>query len=450
MDKFTDDLLKSLKPIDFLCPSETLKKSLVSYANHLLSEETSVPTLKHNNNIDDVTNAWVNLETDRNFIEIAVSILAKIQASKKIPPIKIENEEEYRDDDDDDELEEENNEEIDLRDYDDDEENEASFMAKATQKKATPFQAQVEREKEKISKLEEDLVQPKDWQLLGEASADHRPVNSLLEEHLQFDFVSREPPLITEVTTATIEDKIKERIKGNQFDDVERKVKPTEQPFEFRRRLVLEHEKSKASLAQVYEQEYLKKVQTEEGVDLTEKNQLHEEIKKMAKSLFHKLASLSSFHYTPPIHETELKIINNLPAVSVEEAIPEAVSDATLLAPEEIVAKKRREGKEQDERTDTDRKRERRAKKKGQKVRAAHEASKNQNNPAPSSSTLKYSKLHKARELEGKKPIKSSKSFFQMLDDQVKADLNASKEKGTKKKKSSDSDGQLVGKKFKL
>ena len=446
MEKFTDDLLKSLDPLDFLCPPKELKESLSSYANHLLSEEASVPTLKENDNIDEVTDAWCQLEADRNFIEVAVAILAKIQATKKIDPIKLADGQDGTEDADDQISEEGENEEIDLRDYDDDDE-ESRVAMKQFDKKATLYQESQARERERISKLEKELVEPKDWQLKGEATADVRPVNSLLEEHLQFDFVSREAPLITEVTTATIEDKIRERIKANQFDDVERKVKPSEQPFEYKRRLVLDHEKSKASLAQVYEDEYLKRVQSQEGYNPNDKNPLHEEISKMAKSLFYKLASLSSFHYTPPVHEPELKIINNLPAISVEEAIPEAVSDAALLAPEEIVAKKRRETLEAGEKTDTDRKRERRVKKKIQKVRANHQASKEHS--GSSSLPSKYSKLHKARELDGKAPIKSSKSFFQMLDDQVKADLNPDKNKNVKRKPSQ-VDPTISGKKFKL
>lgn len=42
------------------------------------------------------------------------------------------------------------------------------------------------------------------------------------------------------------------------FDDVVRKVKPKEEVFEYKKRLTLDHEKSKQSLAEIYEQEYLK------------------------------------------------------------------------------------------------------------------------------------------------------------------------------------------------
>ena len=45
------------------------------------------------------------------------------------------------------------------------------------------------------------------------------------------------------------------------WDDVERRVKPAEKPFDYSRARPLEQEKSKLSLAEVYEQEYIKQTQ---------------------------------------------------------------------------------------------------------------------------------------------------------------------------------------------
>jgi len=45
------------------------------------------------------------------------------------------------------------------------------------------------------------------------------------------------------------------------FDDVVRKEKPKEEAFQYKKRLTLDHEKSKLSLAQIYEQEFLKQAQ---------------------------------------------------------------------------------------------------------------------------------------------------------------------------------------------
>ena len=45
------------------------------------------------------------------------------------------------------------------------------------------------------------------------------------------------------------------------FDDVARKDKPKEEAFEYKKRILLDQEKSKKSLGQVYEEEYLRQTQ---------------------------------------------------------------------------------------------------------------------------------------------------------------------------------------------
>ncbi len=114
-------------------------------------------------------------------------------------------------------------------------------------------------------------------------------------------------PEISPEMGTKLEDMIKQRIKDKAFDDVERKVKPVEMNYEYKKQVTLDNEKSKQSLSQVYEQEFLNKTAEAEVVKTggdaadapEQKNPKHDEIRKGLESLFIKLDSLSNFHYTP-------------------------------------------------------------------------------------------------------------------------------------------------------
>ncbi|NWW60975.1 MPP10 protein, partial [Ifrita kowaldi] len=229
------------------------------------------------------------------------------------------------------------------------------------------FEKRQEKMSKKIKSLEEALLEEKPWQLKGEVTGQKRPENSLLEETVLFDHAVRMAPVITEETTFQLEDIIKQRILDEAWDDVVPKEKPKEEAFEYKKRITLDHEKSKLSLAEIYEQEYMKLHQqkTEE-----EENPEHKEIQEMMDSLFQKLDALCNFHFTPKPPVPEVKIVSNLPAISVEEVAPVAVSDAALLAPEEIKEKnKAGDIKTDAEKTPTDKKRELRRKKLRKRMR---------------------------------------------------------------------------------
>ncbi|XP_024598510.1 U3 small nucleolar ribonucleoprotein protein MPP10 isoform X2 [Neophocaena asiaeorientalis asiaeorientalis] len=223
------------------------------------------------------------------------------------------------------------------------------------------FEIRQEKMNEKIASLEKQLLEKKPWQLQGEVTAQKRPENSLLEETLHFDHAIRMAPVITEETTVQLEDIIKQRIKDQAWDDVVRKEKAKEDAYEYKKRLTLDHEKSKLSLAEIYEQEYIKLNQQKTA---EEENPEHVEIQKMMDSLFLKLDALSNFHFIPKPPVPEIKVVSNLPAVTMEEVAPVSVSDAALLAPEEVKEKnKAGDTKTAAEKTATDKKRERRKKK---------------------------------------------------------------------------------------
>jgi len=72
---------------------------------------------------------------------------------------------------------------------------------------------------EKIEKIEDEMMNPKGWEMAGEAMAKDRPVNSLLEVHLDFNAATKLPPTITKETTNILESLIKQRVLDELFDD---------------------------------------------------------------------------------------------------------------------------------------------------------------------------------------------------------------------------------------
>lgn len=297
----------------------------------------------------------------------------------------------------------------------------------------TAFEIEQEKIKRKIQEYEKKMLEPMSWHLTGEVDASSRPIDSLIHLETDFDSNAKQDLIIDATLTEKVESIIKMAIINKAFCDVERKVKLSEDVIAYKKEVALDQSKSKKGLAQVYEEDYLKK-QTKEQ---EEEDPKHKEIKKLMDSLFPELHAL--FCHIPKPAIPEIKVVSNLPAVSVEEVAPTSVSDVTLLAPEEV---KEKSGlvKGHSERTDTDRKRERRKKKVHQKVKEKKKQEKLETKKAnPSARMSKLEKLEALKKLKRNKStkianvddggkIKSSKDFFSRLQDTVNS-------KGRKKSK---------------
>ncbi|KAF9954904.1 U3 snoRNP protein [Modicella reniformis] len=239
------------------------------------------------------------------------------------------------------------------------------------------FEKQQRKLKTQIEALEQENIALKDWTVKGEASSSDRPVNSLLEEDLEFETAAKPIPVITAETTKTLEDIIKDHILAANWNDVVRKAPLNPKAFNPSSRVEVSDEKSKKSLAELYEDDYVRQTSTtgpivsEREAELEKK---HEEITTLWQELCRKLDSLSNWHYAPKPPKAELTIVTNAPAISMEEAIPVSVADAALLAPEEIYSAGKTPVKGETELDQAERKRKRAKAKRSKKVELKEKA----------------------------------------------------------------------------
>lgn len=196
-----------------------------------------------------------------------------------------------------------------------------------------------------IRRLEAANVSKRDWTLSGEARAADRPVNSLIEEDLDFERVGKPVPVITAEVSEEIESLIKRRILAREFDEVIRRrpeaVSSATDARRGRAAIELDDAKPQQGLAEVYEQEHLK--QTDPGyVDkqsAAEKKE-QEKITKLMKEAFRDLDLLTNNYLKPKKPEMEIQVVGDKPTISMEDARPGAgadgVGEESMLAPQEI------------------------------------------------------------------------------------------------------------------
>ncbi|KAI9739421.1 MAG: U3 snoRNP protein [Claussenomyces sp. TS43310] len=206
---------------------------------------------------------------------------------------------------------------------------------------------------EEIRRLEAALVAKREWMLSGEARAADRPLNSLLEQDLDFERTGKPVPVITAEVSESIEELIKRRILAQDFDELIRRRPDSDSvPANARRgQFELDDTKAQHSLAEIYEQEHVKAINPDtymSKADEKVKNQ-HQEIEGLWKEVSAKLDALSSWHYKPKPPTPSLTVVADVATVSMEDAQPTTAAGVSggesMLAPQEIYkAGKEREG----------------------------------------------------------------------------------------------------------
>lgn len=200
---------------------------------------------------------------------------------------------------------------------------------------------------EEIRRLENLNVSKKPWTLSGETSAGARPLNSLIEEDLEFERTGKPVPVITAEVSNDIEALIKRRIIARDFDEVVRRRPTTLDSASDARRGradgVLDDSKPTASLGEIYESEFQRNTDPTSYIDkrsaATKKQ--HEEIDRLWREVREQLDVLSNLHFKPKRAQVEITTVEDKPVIAMEDARP-AISgsgvdgDNTMLAPQEI------------------------------------------------------------------------------------------------------------------
>ncbi|RMZ76788.1 hypothetical protein DV737_g4672, partial [Chaetothyriales sp. CBS 132003] len=209
----------------------------------------------------------------------------------------------------------------------------------ATRKNMSTHERQRAKIAAEIRRLEAANVAKRDWTLSGEARAVDRPVNSLIEEDLDFERVGKPVPVVTTETTEEIEALIKRRIIAREFDEViRRRPDAIGSASDARRgRFEIDDRKAETGLADMYEQERLKSTDpnyVDKRSAVTKKQ--HAEIDKLWKDVNYQLDLLSNLHFKPKRVELEIKTVEDKPTISMEDARPVGEVGESMLAPQEV------------------------------------------------------------------------------------------------------------------
>ncbi|KAJ5150555.1 U3 small nucleolar ribonucleoprotein complex subunit Mpp10p [Penicillium coprophilum] len=194
---------------------------------------------------------------------------------------------------------------------------------------------------DEIRRLEAANVAKKEWMYTGEARAVERPINSLIEEDLEFERIGKPVPVNTNETTEDIEELIKRRILAMEFDEVIRRRPGAEGQQAGRKpRFELSDTKAEQGLAEMYETDHLR-ANDPNFVDTKDRKLMreHAEITSLWNELSSQLDTLCNWHYKPKIAQASINVVTDAPTIMMEEARPTAGGAAggpVGLAPQEI------------------------------------------------------------------------------------------------------------------
>lgn len=205
------------------------------------------------------------------------------------------------------------------------------------------FEKQQEVIKKEISTLEDEAVADKKWTMQGEASVKQRAKDSLLDEELQFERTAKPVPVITQQVTEDLDELIRQRIKDERFDEVQKRI-VTVKDYRPVENTEVSQEKSNKSLAQEYEDDYMNK-QTDQAAEELQK--AHDEVSALFAKVNHKLDALCSAHFVPKPAEKLLDVKVQTSAIAMEDAQPLTMSSADTLAPQEVYKLKNMADKKQ-------------------------------------------------------------------------------------------------------
>lgn len=228
----------------------------------------------------------------------------------------------------------------------------------------TPLARAREARAAKLAAVEAASVATKPWQLRGEVGSRDRPADSLLAADLEHDVARRPAAPPSTVTTAAIEALLRRRIADAHWDDVAVPVRPTEAlaaaageaaapdgPAE------VSQQKPTQGLGDLYAAEYVagrERLAAAAAADgggsgvatapppVTESPE-QAEVNAQWRALSRKLDLLANLRLPPKeVARTDEdggrpdSVAAGLPAIAAEDVVPEGVSDATLLAPQEV------------------------------------------------------------------------------------------------------------------